>query len=227
MTSHPLDNPLWHSLAGPHAQFAQRSGDVLGYRPEIAAFVAVEDPAAPVMTGLGEMIGDRSTVAFATNGPIILPAEVEVERVVEVPQMVLQQLKPAPIVTPVMLLGAEQAPAMIDLVQLTQPGPFQPQTWRMGRFRGIFDGGRLAAMTGERMKLEGMTEISAVCVHPDYRGRGYARELVSAAAADIVARGETPFLHVVLNNAPAIRLYEQLGFVRRVVMSYTRVRRRA
>ena len=53
--------------------------------------------------------------------------------------------------------------------------------------------GRLAAMAGERLQSIAFAEISAVCTHPEFRGRGYARDLTTFLAAQILAAGKTPF----------------------------------
>ena len=114
---------------------------------------------------------------------------------------------------------------MVELAALTKPGPFLIRTHELGGYIGIRDQGRLVAMAGERFKLPGFTEVSAVCTHPDYRGRGYAAALTLAVATRIAARGETPFLHTFASNINAIRLYEKLGFVLRTPMSVTVLRR--
>jgi predicted GNAT family acetyltransferase len=107
---------------------------------------------------------------------------------------------------------------MLALTELTKPGPFGPRTPELGAYFGIFDADRLIAMAGERLRLAGFTEISAVCTNPDFRGRGYASSLVSALVRKIVERGETPFLHVKADNADAVHVYEKLGFsIRRFV----------
>jgi Predicted acetyltransferase len=74
----------------------------------------------------------------------------------------------------------------------------------LGTFLGIRIDGRLVAMVGERMKPANCTEITAVCVHPDHRGRGYAQVLLAAISRQIVARGEIPFQHVFSHNESAI-----------------------
>ncbi len=109
-------------------------------------------------------------------------------------------------------LGDADAAEMLALATLTSPGPFLARTHTMGRFQGIREGGRLAAMAGERLHCQGFTEISGVCTHPDFRGRGYAAKLMRAVGAGIAARGETPFLHVYPDNHTAIKMYEGLGF---------------
>ena len=105
---------------------------------------------------------------------------------------------------------------MLDLVALAQPGPFLPRTIEMGNYYGIRQDGKLVAMAGERLHLTGFCEISAVCTHPNFRGRGYAAALTTQVAQGISERGELPFLHVAPDNHPAMRLYQKLGFQLRI-----------
>jgi len=112
-------------------------------------------------------------------------------------------------------LTAADVPAMLELTALTEPGPFGPSTRKLGEFFGIFAGGRLLAMAGQRLRLPGFVEISAVCTHPEARGHGYARALVSEVVGSILRMGATPFLHVFSANDAAIRVYEGVGFMRR------------
>ncbi|MFL6115759.1 MAG: GNAT family N-acetyltransferase, partial [Catenulispora sp.] len=100
-----------------------------------------------------------------------------------------------------------------------KPGPFLPRTIELGSYLGIRHDGRLVALAGERLRPPGWTEISAVCTHADFRGRGLATRLIRAVAHGIRERGETPFLHTGAENVNAIRLYEALGFrLRRTVV---------
>jgi predicted GNAT family acetyltransferase len=139
--------------------------------------------------------------------------------------MIATELRPVDSTVHIRTLRARDVPAMLGLVELTHPGPFLSRTIEMGRYAGIFDAGRLVAMAGERMRLAGFTEVSGVCTHPDYQRRGYARALVSDIARGIVARSETPFLHVRANNPAAIATYERLGFITRREMVFTVVQR--
>jgi len=111
-----------------------------------------------------------------------------------------------------LVLTDEDAPEMLALATLTEPGPFLARTHTIGTFLGIRIGGRLAAMAGERMRFPGYTEVSGVCTHPEFRGRGLARRLSAAVTASIQARGDQPFLHAWKTNHSAISLYEGLGF---------------
>jgi ribosomal protein S18 acetylase RimI-like enzyme len=112
-------------------------------------------------------------------------------------------------------LSEDDAPEMLALAKLTEPGPFGTRTHTLGRFFGIFESDVLVAMAGQRLHMQGFTELSAVCTHPDARGRAYSRVLMAQVMADILSRGETPMLHVFSANAPAIRVYRGLGFTLR------------
>ena len=123
-------------------------------------------------------------------------------------------------------LTKADVPEMLALTKLTEPGPFLPRTIELGTYLGVYDAGSLVAMAGERLHLTGFTEISAVCTHPHYRGRGYGNTLMSALIGRITSRGEIPFLHVRTQNA-AVRLYEKLGFKVRAQLHLAVIKYRA
>ena len=113
---------------------------------------------------------------------------------------------------PVIALSQADAPAMLDLVAATEPGPFGIRTPLLGRYLGIRQGNRLVAMAGERLRLPGHVELSAICVHPEVRGRGYGAALTQRLMLRVFADGEVPFLHVRPDNEAAVALYRRLGF---------------
>lgn len=113
----------------------------------------------------------------------------------------------------VLPLTEEHVDEMIELVKLTKPGPFGKKTIGFGHYHGIFDNGKLVAMTGQRLHIENYTELSAVCTHPDHLGKGYASVLLQQQLQLILQSGEKPFLHVRDDNERAIGVYERLGFV--------------
>jgi predicted GNAT family acetyltransferase len=82
----------------------------------------------------------------------------------------------------------------------------------LGDYFGYFDGDRLVAMAGERMEVQGLREISGVCTHPEFQGRGLARRLVLKLVGRQLQRRQTPFLHVMSANDLARGLYRRMGF---------------
>ena len=131
-------------------------------------------------------------------------------------------------ITPVsktLRFDSADVPEMVALATLTKPGPFVQCTRELGTYLGIRHDGQLIAMAGERMKVPGYTEVSAVCTHPDHIGKGYARALMTEIMRRIRERGEVPFLHVRQDNVRAIELYKKLGFRQRVVQHYAVIRK--
>ena len=113
---------------------------------------------------------------------------------------------------------------MVALAALAQPGPMEVRTVAIGRYLGIFDeANMLIAMAGERMRLDGATEVSGVCTHPEHRGKRYAQILSAAITENIVERGDTAFLHVREGNTGAASVYEKLGFGVRAVFDIAAV----
>lgn len=157
------------------------------------------------------MLSGSQVAALFTREAIDVPAGFKVVLAGPCEQMIGspadRPLRDAEIVA----LGAADVPAMMALTELTKPGPFALRTHELGTFLGIRAGGELVAMTGERMKPGNFTEMTAVCVHPEHRGRGYAQALLAAVARQIEARGEFPFLHVLSHNTSAIALYQRQG----------------
>ena len=119
---------------------------------------------------------------------------------------------PAQVPHSILELAAADSAEMVALAALTKPGPFGPRTHELGNFFGSRVEGKLVAMAGERMKVPGHTELSAVCTHPQHIGHGYAAALMTRVMQGIVKRGEVPFLHVRGDNVRAIELYKRLGF---------------
>ncbi|MFC0436961.1 GNAT family N-acetyltransferase [Kutzneria buriramensis] len=211
VVQHVLDNPARAALLGPHSHLAVHRGQVVRYRPDVAGFVTMPaEPGPRDWQDLAALVGPGARVALSA---ITAPPPPGWEIVADMAgvQLTGEQIPTAPEVEAVRLHDGD-VPDMLDLVARTQPGPFLPRTIEMGRYLGIRRNGRLVAMAGERLRLSGWTEVSAVCTDPAYRGQGLASRLVLAVAAGIVDRGDTPFLHARAGNTTAIRLYETLGF---------------
>jgi ribosomal protein S18 acetylase RimI-like enzyme len=211
---HPLDNPTWASLRGPHARFAEARGEAARYQHDVAPFAAVPDDASPACwADLAALYGPGKQLVLV-DAPVGAPGDWQILGVTHGVQLTGEELAVEPDADAV-VLGPADVPEMLDLVERTKPGPFRPRTIELGRYLGIRIDGELVAMAGERLQPPGWTEISAVCTDERLRGRGLASRLISAVGHGIRARGDIPFLHASASNTKAIRLYESLGFALR------------
>jgi ribosomal protein S18 acetylase RimI-like enzyme len=206
-----LDNAVWHSLAGAHEQFGEREGLAARYDPEISIFGGVADGRDDVWLDLQKLVGPSGVaVLFRAEVPPLPKAWTRLDGG-RGHQMVLRALAPVD-VPDHRELGIDDVGEMLALVELTRPGPFAVRTVELGGYVGVFDGSRLVAMAGQRLAPPGFREVSAVCTHPDFRGRGLAAGLTALVAQRILDRGERPFLHHAADNDAARRVYEAIGF---------------
>jgi predicted GNAT family acetyltransferase len=218
---HPLDHVVWNALSSTQRRFALGNDRALRFLGPIAPFAGIvnHDPAS--FEALRGLMQAQGPLALVTPTEVKPPAGFAVTRAAVLVQMVWQgELAPASAAQYVQLT-ARDVPEMVALATATQPGPFGTRTIELGDYYGMQSDGRLVAMAGERMRLDGFTEISAVCVDDGFRGKGYAANLVKWLVAAIRARAETPFLHVLSTNHAAIALYRRLGFVERREMFLT------
>ncbi|TQV78626.1 GNAT family N-acetyltransferase [Denitrobaculum tricleocarpae] len=210
---HRLDRPIWSALTTRHAGFAETEGPACAYAEDVAPFGAVEPTGPQTQACLVRLVRKRANgVTFMQSDEVYVPADLVCTRQAMGVQMLLEHPIEAGETDIISLLSADDVPEMMRLVELTAPGPFAARTRLLGAYWGIRLGSRLVAMAGERLRLPGYCEISAVCVHPAYRGHGFARRLVAHVAQGILARDEAPFLHTYADNHAAIVLYKALGF---------------
>jgi predicted GNAT family acetyltransferase len=207
-----LDRPVWASLT--NAPHLAEGGDLAKrFRRDVNLFASARDDSVASLAALRGLVLEGESVFVLQVPAIRVPKGLVAVREAQGVQM----LSTRPIASQdgshtIVELGDADAPEMVALAQLTEPGPFLPRTHTMGRFIGNRINDRLAAMAGERMRFPGFTEVSGVCTHPDFRGQGLARRLSSVVANAIQQRGEQPFLHAWTSNRAAIALYERLGF---------------
>lgn len=217
------DDLVRASLTGPHARFAESHGRAIRFQPEVSPFGAVDDwTDERAWADLAELAGPDAVVFVAGLG-LVMPAGWESPWHGEGLQLVDVAVDAVDDPEAV-VLTTDDVPDMLDLVARTEPGPFAPRTIEMGTYLGIRRDGRLVTLAGERLRLPGLTEISAVCTDPDHRGQGLASRLIRAVAAGIRRRGDTPFLHVAATNLNAIRLYESMGFKVRTALTFAALR---
>jgi ribosomal protein S18 acetylase RimI-like enzyme len=206
-----LDNPVYAALSGPHERFAHVRGRARRYPPDVAPMLGLPaEPSNEDWRDAAELVGPGGYVAIQRDGDD-LPAGWQVIQVFDLVQMVEERASAADCPEAV-ALGTDDVPEMLELVAATEPGPFMSRTVELGRYLGIRREGTLVAMAGERFRVDGWTEISAVCTLPSHRGHGLATALMGALIGGIHHRSERAFLHALASNTGAIRLYEQLGF---------------
>jgi len=225
--SHPLDRAVWNALTTRLSPFATPESDARAVRidPEVGVFLAAADATPESVARLGELARRHPGAGLVEreDGPMVdvLPPGVAVAQRIALVQMTATALTAGgPDLTYETLTEAD-APAMLALAALTKPGPFRSATRKLGPFIGVKQDGELIAMAGRRLRVDGFTELSGVCTHPDHRGRGLAAGLSRAVVGEIIASGEAAFLHAFADHDATIVFYRSLGFEIRARMTYT------
>lgn len=207
-----LDNPFWSSLRSIHRGLAIRCGDgAARYPAGFAPFLGVAHPGVHADDAVAPLLAHDETVLLLGVLPE-LSVRWQLETFKPLAQMVCEEPLPMVDGPGIVALGESHRADVLALTALVYPHYFRPRTMELGRYFGIYRDDRLAAMIGERLGTDEYTEMSAICTHPDFTGRGYARRLTAFLTNDTLARGRTPFLHVSHENPHALALYERLGY---------------
>src|SRR5208283_4231347 len=197
---HPLDNVIWKALTTTDAHFAESHGSARRFPHEVTALGAFSGPEAEGFESLKGLLPLGGVVALFLDAPTEPPLGLEVVRAIPLVQMLHDGRRLDFGIQDYVELGEKDVPEMVALAELTKPGPFGKRTRELGTYLGIRRQDQLVAMAGERMRLPGYTEVSAVCTHPEHTGRGYAASLISAVVGKIQDRGESAFLHAAGEN---------------------------
>ncbi len=206
-----LDNPFWHALAA-QPRFAIGGDHARRYRPDIDPIAALPDEAdARSWAALATLVEEPEGISLLRSSYDI-PDNWTVHSRRDIVQMVCEAAPEDPRGVPVEQLGPADRPEMLQLVQATRPGPYAIDAPDLGLFLGIRENGRIVAMAGERIHLNGMTEITAVCTDPAQQGRGFGAAVTAELTARIYDRGEQPFLHAAAANPGPQRIYQRLGY---------------
>jgi predicted GNAT family acetyltransferase len=208
---HSLDNPIWTALTTCHASMARSNGVACRYPNDVSPLAGFRDPTPAAFADLRALVAPEEKVGLFTSEPLQVPSDWQIARALAIEQMICTEAAESALAS-LPALGPADVPEMLALAAATEPGPFLPETIRMGRYCGIRSSdGNLIAMAGERLKPDTFTEISAVCTDARFRGRGHARTLVSYLVSRVFAEGKIPFLHVKSENGAKL-LYEKIGF---------------
>lgn len=214
-----LDNPAWYSLTETHKDFCIDYNGVKFYNPSnclFGGFLADETTKAGIdkyalLTDHFFVIGEKPNYS----------SSIRLKKELVCYQMLIEKRIDMDICEDITKLQtAKQKAELWDLVNLVQPGYFKKKTTELGRYYGIYKNDRLIAVTGERMKMNKFTEVSAVITHPEHTGKGYAKQSVAYTTNKIFDEQKEPYLHVADTNIAAIRLYEKLGFKTRRKISF-------
>ncbi|MCB1553369.1 MAG: GNAT family N-acetyltransferase [Xanthomonadales bacterium] len=223
MRPHPLDNPFWTSLRTVHRALALGDDVACRYPAEFAPFVGVANHDDPEHRDDGEGHDERVAAALrhlVAPGETVLalgvlpraPDGFRLEAFADLAQMVCDAPVEIPDGPEIVVLDDRHREDVLALTALVYPHYFRSRTMELGRYFGIYRDGRLAAMIGERLGTGFDREMSAICTHPDFLGRGYARRLTAMLVHRTQAEGRRPCLHVAQTNSRAVQLYAQLGF---------------
>jgi GNAT superfamily N-acetyltransferase len=213
-----LDNPVWFSLSETHQSFAVDYGSIKFYHPDYCPFGGFEKG-----NSIAKSIDEYSVMVdifFIVGEKPELSNLLKLNKELVCLQMIVYDAINITIYDPIIKLTDEHIDALYELVNLVQPGYFKRKTALLGNYYGIFKNDELVAVTGERMQMNNFVEVSAVVTHPNFTGKGYAKQLVAHAVNEIFKQNKTPYLHVIEDNIGAIQLYEKLGFTIRRKISF-------
>jgi ribosomal protein S18 acetylase RimI-like enzyme len=241
---HPLDNVIWQALTTRDAQFAESFDEARRFVREVGPLGAFREHGKRGYASLAGLVGSGGTIGlflddsygdepyewragwtFVAGAPLLqMVADDGVGQVAR-PRSRPDSSSLDSAGPELIELGTRDSPEMIELTAMTKPGPFNTRTHELGTYLGIRREGKLVAMAGERLKVPGHTEVSAVCTHPEHTGMGYAGILMTEVMRRIRDRGETPFLHVRRDNVRAVEIYQRLGFRERKIGHFAVLRK--
>ena len=220
-----LDNPAWYALAETHRSFAIGNFALKRYQKNIVSFFAYDHAHKDAFLE-ADRITDVGESFFIIGDMPVLPKNYDIESNLSCVQMICFEISDIPVAdVTIDRLGEVFEEQMLTLINNVQPGYFLRGTRQMGDYYGIWQQDELVAISGERMRMNGLTEISAVVTHPEFAGRKYAQQLVAHVAKKNIEVGIIPFLHVAESNERAIGLYHKLGFSPRRLIPFWKIKR--
>lgn len=216
-----LDNPVYHALCTGDAHLTLGTENVKYFDEEVSPFAGFNETYNSGFEDLHDLLPAGRKILYATRKTSKKPKQWEVLHEIEGLQFVYEgESNPYTNSERLVALNKNHAEEMVQLAALTKPGPFNLRTIEFGYYFGIFEDNRLVAMAGQRLHAGDYSEISAVCTHPDYLGKGFAASLIEHQLCLIRDQNKIPFLHVRADNFRAIALYERLHFKKNGPMNF-------
>lgn len=144
-----LDNPIYHALSSGHLAFAKGTNNVNYYQEDIAPFAGLKENSAENFDTLYQNSAPESTFVVFTPVAYETPMRWKLVDHINMFQMVYSHAEmPNGDEADVEDLNETHVNEMIELVKLTQPGPFRSKTITLGNYTGVFKAQKLVAMAG-------------------------------------------------------------------------------
>jgi ribosomal protein S18 acetylase RimI-like enzyme len=210
-----LDNPIWHALKTLDADKNIGTSELAYLDADLSPFIGMASWDQSSQQHLQSNAPNGRTWFLLIKKPVLFIDEITTISSIPLFQFYCPdpgKLKATQQDKQIVPLTDDHIDEMVALATLTKPGPFGKRTKEFGNYHGIFEGNRLVAMGGERLHIPGYTEVSAICTHPDYQGRGYGATMVSFLARQVFQKAGVPFLHARTNNQQALKIYRAQGF---------------
>ncbi|MGZ0015840.1 GNAT family N-acetyltransferase [Yeosuana sp. AK3] len=225
-----LDNPIWNALTTIDSHKNIGSKNVGFFDVEIAPFIGLPDWDKNHQLELIKKAPDDRNWFLLISHEVHFIDALEIAFSLPLYQFTCSKLNHEPVTKrkiEMVPLNENHIDEMIALTQLTKPGPFAKRTIEFGGYYGMFEDHKLVTIGGERLHMNGFTEISAICTHPDYQGLGYGAKMTQFLAQTVLNKGQTPFLHVRYDNFKAIEMYQRLGFEKRANIYFYIIKKRS
>jgi GNAT superfamily N-acetyltransferase len=212
-----LDNPFWSALHTSQQRFSMGSSHIKKFPADILPFVGLKEQNSLLMDQIVPFM-IRQEEVYVKDGIGSLPDGWKMVDHLSCIQMLCQQLPEIRLEKKATIdrLKENDFDELFQLVNQVQPGFIMKRTHLLGDYFGIRINGKLVATAGERLRMDGFIELSAVCTLPEFTGMGYAQLLVQEVCQGIFNKGSIPILHVLESNNRAIKIYEMFNFKKRM-----------
>ena len=186
--------------------------EYVGFAPQPMFVMGAPDGVAAVLRGVV-----RPRAAYIASQAELLPAIERVYRLVGGPPMVRMWVdrsafRPAP--GGVFRILASEIGDLNRLYNLGFTAWLPSEAISSGVYYGVRIAGRLVAAAGTHVVSQDarLAVVGNVMTHPDYRNRGFAKQVTSAVTQELLRTCDHVVLNVRSDNPPALAAYAALGY---------------